>query len=166
MEIYGSLKHFQMVVKVVKNTKISTLSSIILIKFNHRVEKWTILLRYILWEQKVKKKKFISWTSYVTRKWFPLAPCKISWPYEVLCPQKLIFSLGVHIWTPGPLGIQRVKVALINVIAILMMSTKLTTPSVLKITIFWNNHEYMLTQTAHYFLNMWCVARFGTIFTL
>ena len=113
-----------------------------------------------------KKKKNVSWTSYVTRKWFPLAPCKISWPYEVLCPQKLIFSLGVHIWTPGPLGIQRVKVVLIHVIAILMMSTKLTTPSVLKITIFWNNHEYMLTQTAYYFLNMWCVARFGTICTL
>ena len=59
MEIYGSLKHFQMVVKVVKNTKISTLSSIILIKFNHRVEKWTILLRYILWEQKAKKKIYL-----------------------------------------------------------------------------------------------------------
>ena len=36
MEIYGSLNIFKMVAKVVKNTTISTLSSIILIKFNHR----------------------------------------------------------------------------------------------------------------------------------
>ena len=46
-----------MVAKVVKNTKLLTLSSIILIKFKHRSGKWTILLRHIFWEQKAKKKK-------------------------------------------------------------------------------------------------------------
>ena len=35
MGIFGSLNFFKMVEKVVKNTKISTLSSYILIKFNH-----------------------------------------------------------------------------------------------------------------------------------
>ena len=46
-----------MVAKIVKNTKLLTLSSIILIKFKHRSGKWTILLRHIFWEQKAKKKK-------------------------------------------------------------------------------------------------------------
>ena len=36
IEIHGSLNIFKMVAKVAKNIKISTLRSIILIKFNHR----------------------------------------------------------------------------------------------------------------------------------
>ena len=36
MEIYGFLSIFKMAAKIVKNTKISTLSSFILIKFNQR----------------------------------------------------------------------------------------------------------------------------------
>ena len=66
------LNILKMVAKVVKNTKLLTLSSIIWIKFKHRSGKWTILLRHIFWEQKAKKKKnyFIFWTSYVTRKCF------------------------------------------------------------------------------------------------
>ena len=28
------------------------------------------------------------------------APWKISWPHEVPFPQKFIFFVGVHIWTP------------------------------------------------------------------
>ena len=56
MELYGSLNIFKMVTKVVKNTKISTLSWITLIKFNHRDGKLTILLRNIFWGKKKKLK--------------------------------------------------------------------------------------------------------------
>ena len=57
MELYGSLNIFKMVTKVVKNSKISTLSWITLIKFNHRDGKLNILLRNIFWEKKKKKLK-------------------------------------------------------------------------------------------------------------
>ena len=46
-----------MVTKFVKNIKISTLSSMTLIIFNHRVGKWMILLRKVIWEKKAKNVK-------------------------------------------------------------------------------------------------------------